>query len=162
MKHCRREVLHAQWDLLLDEEFIEAYEHGIVVQCCDGVERRFYLRIFTYSADYKEKYVELFSDLRLAERCSNICRVILATIRQLGNYPCPRCLIPMTRVQDMGTKRDMRQRKTLAQVDDQARRRKIESARNIIYKKNYAVDSNPVEALLKDQSLVPTFVSDHC
>jgi hypothetical protein len=140
MKHCRREVLHAQWDLLLDEEFIEAYEHGIVVQC----------------------YVKLFSDLRLAERCSNICRVILATIRQLGNYPCPRCLIPMTRVQDMGTKRDMRQRKTLARVDDQARRRKIESARNIIYKKNYAVDSNPVEALLKDQSLVPTFVSDHC
>jgi hypothetical protein len=61
MTHCRRELLHAQWDLLLDEEFIEAYEHGIPIQCCDEVKRRFYPRFFTYSADYKEKYGRLFS-----------------------------------------------------------------------------------------------------
>jgi hypothetical protein len=47
--------MHAQWDILLDEEFVEAYEHGIVVQCCDDVRRRFYPRFITYSADYKEK-----------------------------------------------------------------------------------------------------------
>ena len=59
MTHCRREVFHAQWAILLDDEFIEAYTHGIVVMCCDGILRRFYPRILTYSADYPEKYVVL-------------------------------------------------------------------------------------------------------
>jgi hypothetical protein len=57
MAHCRREAFHAQWEILLDDEFIEAFKHGIVVKCCDGITRRFYPRIFTYSADYPEKYV---------------------------------------------------------------------------------------------------------
>lgn len=55
MTHCRRELLHAQWDIILDEEFIQAYRHGIIVKCCDGIIRRIYPRIFTYSADYPEK-----------------------------------------------------------------------------------------------------------
>ena len=59
MTHCRREVIHAQWDILLDAEFLEAYEHGIATKCCDGIARRFYPRIMTYSADYKEKYAVL-------------------------------------------------------------------------------------------------------
>jgi hypothetical protein len=59
MTHCRREVLHAQWSILLDDEFLEAYMHGIVIKCCDGISRRFYPRILTYSADYPEKYVAL-------------------------------------------------------------------------------------------------------
>lgn len=49
--------MHAQWRILLDDEFVEAYEHGIVILCCDGILRRFYPRILTYSADYPEKYV---------------------------------------------------------------------------------------------------------
>ncbi|TFK20306.1 hypothetical protein FA15DRAFT_600030 [Coprinopsis marcescibilis] len=53
--HCNRELFQAQWDILLDKEFIEAYQHGIVVRWYDGVERRFYPRIFSYSADYPEK-----------------------------------------------------------------------------------------------------------
>jgi hypothetical protein len=57
MAHCRCELLYEQWDILLDNEFLEAYQHGIVFECCDGIIRRFYPRILTYSADYKEKYV---------------------------------------------------------------------------------------------------------
>ena len=53
----------------------------------------------------------------------------------------------------------MKERKTLARVDDDDRRCKIELARDIIYKKNYAVDNANVEAILKPQSLVPTDVS---
>lgn len=53
----------------------------------------------------------------------------------------------------------MRQRVTLARVDDDANRRKVETARDIIYKKNYAVDSAAVEAILKGESLVPSSVS---
>jgi hypothetical protein len=55
MAHCHREIYNAQWEIILDDEFLEAYEHGIVIMCCDGIRRRFYPRIFTYSADYKEK-----------------------------------------------------------------------------------------------------------
>jgi hypothetical protein len=50
-------VLHAQWTILLDDEFIKAYQHGIVVECWDGITRRIYPRILTYSADYPEKCV---------------------------------------------------------------------------------------------------------
>lgn len=55
MAHCHREIYHAQWEIILDDEFLEAYTHGIVIDCCDGIRRRFYPRIFTYSADYREK-----------------------------------------------------------------------------------------------------------
>jgi len=43
--------------VLLDDEFMEAWKHGIVIVCCDGIKRRFYPRIFVYSADYPEKCV---------------------------------------------------------------------------------------------------------
>jgi hypothetical protein len=36
---------------------MHAYEHGFVCKCPDGVTRRLYPRIFTYSADYPEKQV---------------------------------------------------------------------------------------------------------
>ena len=49
--------MHAIWRILLDKDFVEAYKNGIVVRCFDGVTRRVYPRIFTYSADYPEKYV---------------------------------------------------------------------------------------------------------
>lgn len=57
LTHCRRELIHAVWRLLLDKEFMEAYTHGVVIKCADGVTRRVYPRILTYSADYPEKYV---------------------------------------------------------------------------------------------------------
>ena len=53
--HLKRELVHKVWDLLLDPEFLHAYEHGIVLKCADGITRRIFPRIFTYSADYPEK-----------------------------------------------------------------------------------------------------------
>jgi hypothetical protein len=55
--HCRRELMHAVWKILLDDEFIHVYKYGMVIRCTDGIERRIYPRIFTYSADYPEKWV---------------------------------------------------------------------------------------------------------
>ena len=46
----------------------------------------------------------------------------------------------------------------MACTDDENRRRMVHSAWEIIYEKNYAVNSKPVEALLKQESLVPTEV----
>ena len=55
MTHCRRELMHAVWRMLLDDEFMHAYQYGIVIKCLDGVERRVFPRFFTYAADYPEK-----------------------------------------------------------------------------------------------------------
>lgn len=61
LTHCRRELFHAAETVLLnDPEFQHAYKNGIVVKCIDGVVRRLFPRIFTYSADYPEKYVTLY------------------------------------------------------------------------------------------------------
>ena len=54
--HVRREFIQAVWALLLDEDFIMGYNHGIEINCADGIKCRVYLRLFTYSADYPEKY----------------------------------------------------------------------------------------------------------
>ncbi len=57
MKFLRRDLYQHIWSLLLDDEFMNAYKHGIVIKCADGIVRRLFPRIFTYSADYPEKYV---------------------------------------------------------------------------------------------------------
>lgn len=55
--HCRKELYHGAWTLLLkDPEFLKAYVQGILIACSDGVTRRIFPRIFSYSADYPEKY----------------------------------------------------------------------------------------------------------
>jgi hypothetical protein len=55
LTHCRREFFHKQMKIVLDKEFIEAWKHGIVIMCHDGIQHRFYPCLFTYSADYPEK-----------------------------------------------------------------------------------------------------------
>jgi Plavaka transposase len=47
--------MHAAWRLLLDDDFKEGWRNGWVIKCADGVIRRIFPRIFTYSADYPEK-----------------------------------------------------------------------------------------------------------
>lgn len=47
--------MHAVWLAILDGEFMEAYIHGILIVCGDGVTRRIFPRFFTYAADYPEK-----------------------------------------------------------------------------------------------------------
>lgn len=56
-------------------------------------------------------------------------------------------------------RQDMKERDTRARTDDEARRHKIATARNIIYNKNYAVDGDRVNAVLKEEYLTPTKVS---
>lgn len=81
MAHLNRELFHAQWGILLDDELLKAIEEGIVITCSDGVQRRFFIRIFTYSADYPEKYVLLPSPIDpflppsavVHERCADQC-----------------------------------------------------------------------------------------
>ena len=81
------------------------------------------------------------------------------TIKNRGKCPCPRCLIPKERFSNLGSRQDKRQRSTLARVDDNSRRAKVDGARRLIYEKHYALDGNAVNGLLQAQSLVPTKVN---
>ncbi|KAH9026768.1 hypothetical protein EDB85DRAFT_1821615, partial [Lactarius pseudohatsudake] len=56
--HCKRDLMHAVWNHLMDEAFTEGYTQGLVIRCTDGTERNFFPRIITYTADYPEKRVQ--------------------------------------------------------------------------------------------------------
>ncbi|RDB21901.1 hypothetical protein Hypma_011139 [Hypsizygus marmoreus] len=107
---CRRESFHAQWKIILNEEFMEAYKH------------------------------ESLLTLPITKRRA---------------LPCPRCLIPKSLVYRMGMAQDRNQRTSLRRTDNPIRRRRVSTARSLIYKDNYAIDSAPVERQLKETSLVP-------
>lgn len=85
-------------------------------------------------------------------------RILIASIRNMGTCPCPRCLIPLNRVHNMGTTRDMAQRVSLARVDNEQRRYTVTAARRVIYDKKYQVNSAAVEKMLRPTSLVPNIV----
>ncbi|KAK7020396.1 hypothetical protein R3P38DRAFT_3549619 [Favolaschia claudopus] len=137
LAHCRRELMHAVWAKILDDDFMDIYEHGIVIECHDGISRRFYPRFFTYSADYPEK-------------------VLLTGIRNLGACPCPRCKISKDKISGLGTKNDDKARTRDERKDDTSYRAKIASARRHIYELGKGIKSAVVERILSPQSLVPT------
>lgn len=85
-------------------------------------------------------------------------RIIVATIRNLGLSPCPRCLVKKEDICKLGTDQDSRARERLRRIDDDARNRKVDTARGLIYDSHKAVDSVPVDRILKEDSLVPTQV----
>jgi hypothetical protein len=53
----------------------------------------------------------------------------------------------------------MKLRKSLARLDDDIKRHDVKTARDLIYEKNYAINSKAVKAILQKQSLVPTAAS---
>lgn len=55
LTHVKREIMQKVWELLLDEDFVDAYRRGMITECADDVVRRYFPRFFTYSADYPEK-----------------------------------------------------------------------------------------------------------
>ncbi|KAG9093781.1 hypothetical protein FRC06_011376 [Ceratobasidium sp. 370] len=54
LTHLRRELMHEVWNHLLDDDFVDAWKNGVVITCADGIKRRVFPRILTYSADYPE------------------------------------------------------------------------------------------------------------
>lgn len=86
-------------------------------------------------------------------------RILIASIHNIGNCPCPRCLIPLKLVHNVGSTVDMMQRHSMARIDDQERRSLVSAARVHIYEGNLQVNSAVVEKLLQPKSLVPTEVS---
>ena len=155
--HLRRELFHAIWRLLLDDDLVRAYVHGIPMICGDGVERRMYIRLFSYSADYPEKCVHFF--LHLALVLKYLHRALITLIRDNGVCPCPLCKLHKADIDKLGTVAQTKQLAGLKRTDDEHRRALVNKARALIYSKNGVSLSNTnVEGLLKRTSLVPTIV----
>ncbi|TBU51202.1 hypothetical protein BD310DRAFT_834969 [Dichomitus squalens] len=134
LKFCKRELFQQIWLLLLDEDFMQAFEHGIVLTCGDGVLRRLFPRFFTYSADYPEK-------------------VLIAALRPLARCLCPRCLTPKDKVSEAGTKSDDR-RRTHTRQDTTSLREDIHRARKNLFK-GYSIAGKHVKSWLDAESLTP-------
>jgi hypothetical protein len=83
-------------------------------------------------------------------------RVLLATIRDKGLSPCPRCLVPKSKLDQTGTKRDsnFRLKNVRTYLFDY-----VQIARNAIYNSAAAIAGTVVNRLLKPTSSVPTLVS---
>lgn len=145
--------MHAVWNTLLDDKFLHAYEHGIVLKCADGIFCRIYPRIFTYSADYPEKYVTIA--ILHQYLLTWWYRVLLTTIRDGSEYLCPRCLVPCAKLNCTGLLHDtqLRLNKSCMYALD-----KVRGARNFIYQQGRPVDGVAVHWSLDFESLVPTMV----
>ena len=83
-------------------------------------------------------------------------RALLATIRDKGLSPCPRCLVPKSKLDQTGMKRDskFRLQNSRTYLFDH-----VLVARNAIYELAAAVAGATVNRLLKATSSVPTLVS---
>jgi hypothetical protein len=55
LTHLKRELTHAVWKFLMDDEFIHAYVYGLVSKLRDGIERLSFPRFMIYAMDYQEK-----------------------------------------------------------------------------------------------------------
>ena len=44
--HCQQELMHAVWVILLDDDFLYAYEHGIIISCPVDASIQGYLHIW--------------------------------------------------------------------------------------------------------------------
>ena len=84
------------------------------------------------------------------------CRVLLATICNLGLCACIQCLVHKCMYNLLGTVQDMLARKEHTRVMNQEFQDTVKAARKVIYDDGYAVSSERVEELLHDALLVPT------
>jgi hypothetical protein len=86
-------------------------------------------------------------------------RVLLSSIKFLGQRPCPRCLVKKTDIHMMGMVLDMRRRVTQERTDSLRRQQRVEEARKLIFELGAPVDGSRVKAILNEESYVPIRVS---
>ena len=87
-----------------------------------------------------------------------ITRVLLACIKYLSHYPCPRCLVWKNEISALGMELNQHQCETQKQTDTQMRRRKVERVRKWVYESGMTITSVLIKQLLGPQSLTPTQV----
>ncbi|KIL54289.1 hypothetical protein M378DRAFT_19051 [Amanita muscaria Koide BX008] len=132
IKHCKREIMHLIWLLILDDEFMHAYVHGFDYLFCDGTRRLVFPRLFTYAADYPEK-------------------ILLACIKYLGKRPCPRCLIVKGNISDMGKKVDMDNRSKSSRIDGPETQSAIANVRRAVFDTGMSFTCQFVDNIIGDK-----------
>ncbi|KAG1840499.1 hypothetical protein DFJ58DRAFT_718370 [Suillus subalutaceus] len=134
LTHCHHELMQAIWLLLMDDDFMHAYEFGIILECLDGIRRHIFPHFFTYSADYPEK-------------------MLLACIKFLAQCPCPRCLTLKSKIRDLGKKVDRRSHWLWLTIT---------IIRDLLYRKGVNITSKRVKDNLGPRSLIPTLTRLKC
>jgi hypothetical protein len=85
--------------------------------------------------------------------------MLIATLRDKGQHPCPHCLITFEDIPKLGTVDDHRLREKLARLDDKSRQDLVAQARKLAYCDGYSINGDKIDGLLKQLSAVPTVVS---
>ncbi|PIL29093.1 hypothetical protein GSI_09141 [Ganoderma sinense ZZ0214-1] len=138
IRFLKHELVHKIWLLLLDKEFMNAYEFGILILCGDGIWRQVFPRIFFYSADYPEK-------------------CLMAGLKTLARLACPDCAMDRCNFWRMGMKKDLMDRIKLARQDSSMFHRAISTVREWIFKKGVSPDgANVKRTKLGLFSMLPT------
>ncbi|KAJ8461909.1 hypothetical protein ONZ51_g11242 [Trametes cubensis] len=132
----KRELMQAVLLLLMDDRFMYAYVHGLVLLCGDEIMRRLFIRFLIHSADYPEKM--LLTCLRFFARC-----------------PCPRCRINKDKIIEMGTRNDLYRRNWVRQ-DDTDTIYRIKITRRWVLEDGLALTSKYIARVLDPLSLTPT------
>ena len=153
LHYLKCSLMHEILCLILNEKFMNAYVHGIIVKCGDGILWRLFPRFFCYIADYPEKCMK-----QKAYQCQYspyMClRILLACIRFLASCPCPQCFTKKKDIMAMGTTVDT-QRHAKVRRDDEHTRNKIDNTCHWIFEKGLSTESAAIEHVLGSESLVP-------
>ncbi|KAI0633696.1 hypothetical protein C8Q77DRAFT_1157868 [Trametes polyzona] len=132
----KRELMQEIWLLLMDEQFMYAYIHGLIIACGDGVRRRMFIRFLLYAADYPEK-------------------MLLACLKYFARCPCPRCRINKDKIIEMGTTQDLYRRNWI-RVDNDDVNHRIGLARKWIFQHGMSLTSIHISRLLDPLSITPS------
>ena len=76
----------------------------------------------------------------------------------MAHCPCPRCLVTLDQIHEIGTKRDMLRRVRFARQDNDIVQEKIARARRAILLRGAAVRGLYTEPILKPSSMTPNRV----
>ena len=82
-------------------------------------------------------------------------------IRFLGNCLCPHCLVQKKDVIHMGTQDNIEMQATNVWISDEAWMAKVKKACKYIFQSGAGVNSDCMNKILQDESLVLTYVSCH-
>ena len=86
-------------------------------------------------------------------------RVLLSTIKNNADHPCPRCLVQKINTIKMGTRLDMRNRLTNIRIDDHVRQTTVKTARRLVFEEGIPLGSERLKTVLGKYSGIPTHVS---
>lgn len=154
----KRELMQAVWLLLLDDRFMYAYIHGLVVLCGDEIWQHLFIRFLIYAADYPEKYTTHNHDFECMITDNILHRMLLACLRYFAKCPCPRCHINKDKIIEMGTRNDLYRRNWVRQDDaDAIYRTRI--TQRWVFEDSLPLTSVHIERVLGPLSLTPTRVS---